>query len=519
MARGPYRAFCHVQEFSGCDIVRLLPFRYTVMLCKGVSMKERTVFFALVIFLLCAFPAFVGLVGAKEIVLADEARTCLGCHGKRGIAKQFQNGESVTAYVDAEKFRISVHSFLTCSGCHTEFSADNHPSRRFRSKKQYQIMAAHECRRCHTDEQIKGNPIHAGLLKSDSEGKAAVCTECHSAHSVRPVSGGKVFASEEQYCMNCHGYKLTTVFRNGETIDLTVDRAHLAGSVHNKLSCSDCHYGFSSEEHPRRTFKSRREYSLASSESCRRCHFDKYSKTLESIHYAVLSQGNLKAPVCTDCHGSHSIARGSRERSLTTKRCQGCHSATYEVYAKSVHGKALFDEHNQDVPVCIDCHKAHNILQAHSLDYREKIPAMCSNCHGNKVLMGKYGLSTDVVKTYLSDFHGVTLGFYKKQREALFKPARPIAVCTDCHGTHTITSTRGTDAALLKANLVKRCQQCHKDAPKNFPDTWLSHYEPTLASAPLVFLVNLIYKIFIPILMIGLFLQILLHIWRYAVDR
>lgn len=484
-----------------------------------MNVKGRKIFFTAAILLLCACPAFVDLVSARDVVLSDEAGACLGCHGKQGLVKRFQSGESVNAFVDAEKFKASVHSFLACSGCHSEFSTDSHPSRRFRSKKQYQIRASLECRRCHTDEQIKGNPIHAGLLKGDSKGKAAVCTECHSAHSVKPVTGGKVFAGEGQYCMSCHGYNFSMTFRNGESLRLAVDRSHLEGSVHSKLSCSDCHYGFSSEEHPRRTFKSRREYTIALSESCRRCHFDKYTKTLESIHYAMLSKGNLKAPACTDCHGSHSISRGDKERYLTTKRCQGCHPAIYDIYAKSVHGKALFDEHNQDVPVCIDCHKAHDIIHPHTMDYRESIPAMCSNCHADKAIMEKYGLSTDVVKTYLSDFHGITLGFYKKQRETMDKPARPIAVCTDCHGTHTISSTRGADAALLKANLLKRCQQCHKDAPKNFPDTWLSHYEPTIKTAPLVFIVNLMYKIFIPILVIGLFLQILLHIWRYAVDR
>ena len=476
--------------------------------------------------ILCIFVSlcFAGIIsadmaGAKDVLLSDEAKTCLGCHGKRGIIKKFQNQESVSAYVDAEKFTSSVHSFLTCSICHGDFSADNHPDRRFRSKKQYQIRASRECRHCHTDEQLRGKSVHNALLRGNSGDKTGICTDCHSAHAIMPVTGGRIFAGEGQYCLSCHGYALATTFKNGETLALTIDKSLLRNSVHSKLSCSDCHYGFSSEEHPRRTFKSRREYSLAASESCRRCHFDKYSKTLESIHYTMLSKGNLKAPVCTDCHGSHSIARGNRERSLTTKRCQGCHAATYEVYAKSVHGKALFDEHNQDVPVCIDCHKAHDIIQAHSLDYREKIPAMCSNCHANKAVMDRYGLSTDVVKTYLSDFHGVTLGFYRKQRETQDKPARPIAVCTDCHGTHTISSTRGTDAAILKANLVKRCQQCHKNAPKNFPDTWLSHYEPSLSSAPLVFMVNTLYKIFIPVLVIGLFLQILLHIWRYAVDR
>ncbi len=482
-------------------------------------MKGRKSIVCTALFLCFAGILSAGLVNAREVILSDESRICLGCHGKRGIVKRFQNEESVAAYVDPEKFKASVHGFLTCSNCHDEFTGESHPDRRFRSKKQYRIQASRECRHCHTVEQLKMKPVHAGLFRAEEEGRSAVCTECHSAHAVTAVAGGRIFSNEAQYCMSCHGFSLSTTFRNGEQLSVTIDKSVLEGSVHAKLSCSDCHYGFSSEEHPRRIFRTKREYSLASSESCRRCHFDKYTKTLESVHYAVLSQGNQKAPVCTDCHGAHSVALGNRERSLTTRRCQGCHPAVYEIYAKSVHGRALFDEHNQDVPVCIDCHKAHNILYPNTLDYRENIPALCSGCHADRTIMGKYGLSTDVVKTYLTDFHGVTLSLYRKQREAMDKPARPIAVCTDCHGTHNITSTRGIDAALVKANLLKRCQQCHKDAPKNFPDTWLSHYEPNLRSAPLAYLANLVYRIFIPILVIGLFLQILLHVWRYAVDR
>lgn len=470
--------------------------------------------------LLCFVGVFsIGPVSAKEVALSDEARTCLGCHGKHGLVKTFQSGESVAAYVDTAKFKDSVHNFLTCTNCHSGFSQNDHPNTRYRSKKQYQIQASRGCRHCHTVEQLRSKPIHANLFLDEEAGKAAVCTECHSAHYVMPVNGGKVFANETQYCMSCHGLALSMTFRSGEQVPLTIEKKVLEDSAHARLSCSDCHYGFSSEEHPLRTFRTKREYTLGSSESCRRCHFDKYTKILESVHYTVLSQGNQQAPVCTDCHGAHSVARGNIEKSLTTRRCQGCHPSIYEIYSKSVHGKALFDENNQDVPVCIDCHTAHNILLPTTLDYHEKIPALCSGCHGNKALMEKYGLSTNVVKSYLSDFHGVTLGFYKKQREALNKPARPIAVCTDCHGIHGITSTRGTELTLMKEKIVKRCQQCHKDAPKNFPDAWLSHYEPSLKSAPLTYLANLLYRIFIPILLIGLFLQILLHIWRYAADR
>ena len=141
--------------------------------------------------------------------------------------------------------------------------------------------------------------------------------------------------------------------------------------------------------------------------------------------------------------------------------------------------------------VCIDCHTAHDIDNPLTLEWHERIPQMCGNCHANPEIARKYGLSTEVLKAYLSDFHGVTLGLYKKQREALYKPARPIAVCTDCHGTHNINSTVSTDPANVKANLVKRCQKCHKDANENFPNAWLSHYKPSLSKFPLIFIVSL----------------------------
>ena len=234
----------------------------------------------------------------------------------------------------------------------------------------------------------------------------------------------------------------------------------------------------------------------------------------------MLTQGNLNAPVCVDCHGAHSISRTGKERTASAKRCERCHSNIYKIYAESVHGSALFNEHNQDVPVCIDCHRAHNIEDPRTFDYREKVPQMCGNCHANKSLMGKYGLSTSVLNSYLQDFHGVTLKLYKKQKDFGDKTTmRPIAVCIDCHGIHDITSTTGPKSSIVKANLIKRCQKCHPKASENFPDSWISHYEPSLKKAPLVFAINMIYKVFIPFMMVGLILQILLHIWRYAMNR
>jgi predicted CXXCH cytochrome family protein len=450
---------------------------------------------------------------------SDESQVCLSCHVQHGLLETFENNETLDAYVDPEQIKSSVHHSIPCLKCHPEFSGGKHPKETFRSKEQYHTRSALICRHCHRSEQLKANPIHAALFGEERKGIAAVCTNCHGSHAIRPVTGGKEFLSEEDYCLKCHGYTMQMAFRNGESHSATVNMTVLQASVHNKLSCSDCHYGFSSEEHPKRNFSTHRDYTIALSENCRRCHFDKYTKTLESIHFTVLSQGNQNAPVCTDCHGDHGISHIGKERTALARRCQGCHSEIYAVYAKSVHGSALFDENNQDVPVCTDCHTAHMMQNPLTRKFREQIPEMCSNCHANEAIMGKYGLSTAVVDNYLSDFHGVTLKFYRMQQETPDSQAKPMAVCTDCHGTHDISSTVGPNATVLKSNLVKQCQKCHAGAPKNFPDSWLSHYEPSFKRAPLVFLITLAYKIFIPVLAVGLILQILLHIWRYVANK
>ena len=459
---------------------------------------------------------------ARESDVSNGSRECLHCHGKKGIRKTFLNEETVEAYVNPEKIRTSVHNFLSCSECHSDFSSGTHPSGKYQSKSQYRMRSSAICRKCHPAENFKAKAFHATLLKREKTGEAPICTNCHGAHDVAPASGGKVFSNEKRYCQSCHQHHLSMKFRNGEKMSLQVDISLLESSAHNKLRCSDCHYGYSSEEHPEKHFRSRRDYIIASSESCRRCHFDNYTKTLDSVHHAILSQGNLNAPVCNDCHGSHQIAyisHGVKGGLVTTQRCKRCHETVYETYAKSVHGSALINEQNQDVPICIDCHTAHDIQDPLTLAYHEKIPQMCGNCHANPAIVAKYGLSTDVVKTYLADFHGVTLGFYKKQREELYKPARPIAVCNDCHGTHNIVSTVSADPASVKKNLVRRCQKCHKDATDNFPNAWLFHYKPSLTKFPMIFIVNGVYKIFLPIMWAGLILQVLLHIWRYAVNR
>jgi doubled CXXCH motif protein len=462
--------------------------------------------------------AFSLLAGGAAAAETGESGACFGCHGEPGVSLTFENGETLEAFIDPAKYRASMHGSFSCSTCHPEFSSQDHPHRKFKSKEQYSHKASAVCHQCHADEQLKKIPVHASLL--DKGNNAPLCADCHNPHTVTAVTGGKRSASEREYCLGCHNHAMSIRLRNGETMSLRVDTAALEGSVHARLGCFDCHFGFSSTNHPKLNFKSLRNFSISQADACRRCHFDKYTKTLESIHYSVLSQGNTKAPVCTDCHGAHTVAQARAEKVKSSQRCGKCHQDIYGTYTRSVHGAALLQENNVDVPVCADCHTAHTIKGAHTKEYREKVPEICSKCHGNQALMKKYDLYAGVVNSYLSDFHGVTLKFYQKQKDA--SPAaerKSIATCVDCHGIHDITKTSGPATNLVKARLMNRCRKCHAGATDNFPDAWLSHYEPSLANAPLVYLINLMYKIFIPFMLVGLILQILLHIWRWAVNR
>ncbi len=336
---------------------------------------------------------------------------------------------------------------------------------------------------------------------------------------LRPMTvwGGELSA-DVQSCLGCHSQEsFEIVLPSGEKRSLYVDALRFEASVHGKkLSCTNCHSDIKAYPHPTRKFKNLREFTLAYYESCKGCHFDNYTKSLDSVHYALLAKGDLRAPLCIDCHGAHYVARPRVPKSKISETCARCHKEIYDRYAGSVHGKALAEGGNTDVPACTDCHRSHDIEDPRKASFHLKSPDLCARCHTDEKLMKKYRLSTAVMGTYLKDFHGVTASFYRQEKAS---PAIFTAVCTDCHGVHDILATKDPNSSVMKENLLKVCQKCHPTATANFPAAWLSHYEPSPQKASLVYYVKLFYKIFIPFVIIGLALQILLHIWRLVVSR
>jgi len=324
--------------------------------------------------------------------------------------------------------------------------------------------------------------------------------------------------AEQDDCLGCHtDESMTYDLPSGEVLRLAIDQEAFAKSVHGEmLRCTDCHSDKTSDHATGELkFKNRREVTKAYYEQCKGCHFANYTKTLDGVHYAVMATGNDKAALCVDCHGAHDVSRPGQPRTRISSMCSKCHASEATTYAQSVHGKAA--EGNPDVPVCTDCHRAHDTTDPRDGALAMRTPEICGRCHTDEKLMQKYGLSTRVVETYLSDFHGMSATLQKGTRKD--QGVRLAAVCTDCHGVHDIRRAESPDSPVMAANLQQTCSKCHQGATANFPAAWLSHYEPTLESAPLVWLVQLFYRLMIPFMVGGLVLQIALHLWRVVVNR
>jgi len=351
--------------------------------------------------------------------------------------------------------------------------------------------------------------------------RAACAAACVVVLAAVPVAAAEETAEQEaEACLGCHAEKgFSAELPDGTTIRLTVDREELARSVHGQaLRCTDCHTGMGELPHPERSVKSAAEFHASFRDACKSCHFDKYALSVDGVHSRQLAQGNEMAPVCVDCHGAHGVTPAGSPRTRISETCAVCHSDVAETYLASVHGKALA-ENNPDVPVCTDCHHAHDISDPRVASWIVKTPELCARCHTDTAKMARYGLSTNVVQTYLSDFHGVTASTTRARASQAVGGARVTALCIDCHGVHDIMKTDAQASPVLRANLAKTCRKCHASASDSFPDAWLSHYEPSWDKAPAVYAVKLFYMVFIPFIIGGLVLQVLLHVWRVVVNR
>ena len=324
--------------------------------------------------LLLALPE---LASAKKTDILENSSMCMGCHSSPDFTKTFKNKEKMSVFVNEKDFKSTVHRFLSCTDCHQGISLDNHPgsAEAYDNKNAFALAAASACKNCHPETQLKAKPNHGFIANKTN---APPCTVCHGAHTVKRISEWKpTLSSNNQYCLTCHSQKISKQLKNGDMLSLSIDPSLLAASVHNKHACSDCHVDYTKTSHPVRQFDSNRKHSIAVSEACKKCHADKHKAVSESIHAKMISEGNLKAPVCTDCHGFHTVGPKATYETMSGVPCKKCHDDIFKIYSKSVHGMAK-TKGTHNAPLCSSCHFAHEVKVT---SMTEKIKGACLGCH------------------------------------------------------------------------------------------------------------------------------------------
>lgn len=325
-------------------------------------------------------------------------------------------------------------------------------------------------------------------------------------------------------CLTCHSQPNTSKQLGGETLLLTVEKEMFDLSVHGNqgVACVQCHTDIASFPHPDYSVGSKREMQLAlygaTRQACIDCHQEQSANALNGVHQQALEAGNTNAAICADCHDPHYQAPLEEQpRSASLETCARCHSTIYETYTQSIHGAALIDENNPDVPTCVDCHGAHGIQNPRAAEFRNTTPQLCATCHTDAAIMDKYGLSTAVLSTYVADFHGTTVTLF----EAIH-PDQPTdkPVCTDCHGVHGIRSVDDPQYGIgMKENLQAVCERCHPGASADFPNAWMGHYIPSPDRYPVVYFVDLFYKILIPLVLGGMAGFVISDFTRRLIER
>jgi cytochrome b subunit of formate dehydrogenase len=339
----------------------------------------------------------------KLIPIKPSNEECLACHSDSSMTKEVA-GKQVSLFVSEANFKNSIHSMFTCVDCHTDVKTSPHEN----------SPAKLSCAQCHADQQAAyERSLHGQALKK-GDGNSATCVSCHGGpHEILPAADPKSrvnHANIAATCGTCHGQKFV-----------------MEASGHSTQP-------FLSYE--------------------------------ESVHGRAVAAGSDKAAVCTDCHGSHEIWSASDSKSPIFKfnvpaTCAKCHSSVQTQFAQSIHGQAIA-RGNWQAPVCTDCHGIHSI-KAH-LDPNSSVSAQnlakvtCARCHEGVRLSQELGIPGARATTYLQSYHGLAskLG------------SQVVANCASCHGVHNILPSSDVRSTVNKANLVQTCGQCHPGVGEKF---------------------------------------------------
>ena len=231
--------------------------------------------------------------------------------------------------------------------------------------------------------------------------------------------GGRAAIAAPVTCAKCH----------------TPQSTELSASVHGTLGCQACHGGAASYDLSGEAAAALTNPDLSGGLTGRFDHGDGFKGKP-----ARKDVPNL----CGDCHAN-----------VERMNPYGLRTDQLSRYWASEHGKALRNQGETRVAVCIDCHGSHGIRAGddpNSSTFPLHVPDTCGACHGNAELMGEFDLPVAIVDEYRHSVHGSLL---------LEQGDTGAPTCATCHGNH---------AAMPPgySSVVSVCGKCHEHASKNF---------------------------------------------------
>jgi hypothetical protein len=295
--------------------------------------------------------------GQLELVMQDN---CVLCHTDPGNQKPANlfavdpGAHGSNPLLHLKQFVSDVHfkRGLSCAGCHggkptddtmTKEIAARWPSADERHKDRSWIPAF--CGRCHADPAfMRGfNPalptdqlakyktsVHGVRLLDEKDARPAQCVSCHGVHGILSAKSpqSKVHPQRiPETCGACHA-----------------DPQHMAGF---KTAAGD----------PMPT--------------------DQLEQYKRSVHgKALLGKGELSAPSCASCHGSHAAMPVAK--AAVVQVCRQCHAQNGTLFDGSQHKKA-FEAHGW--PECAQCHGRHAIDKPVDALIGDAPGTLCHDCH------------------------------------------------------------------------------------------------------------------------------------------
>lgn len=213
---------------------------------------------------------------------------------------------------------------------------------------------------------------------------AAMVTLGLSLASTCVLSETIKLSDETQACLDCHDKESKQkTLDNGELLSLHVSAKAFTASMHKETDCEDCHSDIDGKTHGKVAIdiKSKREYALGMQDSCLTCHKKKVTEYGDSVHAAMVKEGSLKAPLCSDCHQPHTVLSTKIATPIAATPCAKCHEEIFKAYAQDVHGIARAAK-DASAPICADCHQTHNVKAA---SMGTGVKDSCISCHKDAV--------------------------------------------------------------------------------------------------------------------------------------